>query len=123
MAYVPTTDDHLSGAACATAIPSLCAAADSVPGSRGDAKPGAPQSKHGGDVSIRVHTPDGADLTPALSGTTAGGDGELPYGTRVYAEERHVVDINVGFPKGTQLRQRGVAEGVTIKTGYRTAQP
>ncbi|MCG8480455.1 MAG: hypothetical protein MI724_15285 [Spirochaetales bacterium] len=56
----------------------------------------------------------------------SGGDGDGVSRTiesRVYAEERHVVDINVALPKGTRLRQKGSVQGVTIHTGYGTAKP
>ncbi len=69
---------------------------------------------------------DATDAAGVRLPKVTGGDGEgvgRTVESRVYNEERHVVDINVALPAGTRLRRRGSAHGVTIYTGYGTAKP
>ena len=98
-------------------------AASSVsPGSDGPSSTPKGAKTSGGAGVPGDGTAAGAPRLPKVSG----GDGDSLSHTiesRVYAEERHVVDINVALPKGTRLRQKGSARGVTIHTGYGTAKP
>lgn len=118
MSAVSTVFDALDRAAPG-APPAENAAAGSPPGASSDA------------AGVSSSSPASASPTGSAAGVTRlpkdlGGDAgglKRTIESRVYNEERHVVDINVALPPGTRVRRKGDAHGVTIHTGYGTAQP
>ena len=130
MSYEPPASvDAINNSAAGPAATTLFAAVDAVPQGGGPA--GTASSTQSTRVTV---TTNGTQVTDGAAPTDGAIQVAGPAGhyaditaqgdtSRVYAEERHIVDINVGLPKGTRVRQTGTAPGVTINTGYGTAKP
>lgn len=125
----PASVDAINNSAAGPAATTLFSAVDAAPqgGGPGGTAPSAQNTQvtvttNGSQVADGAGAPDGTIQVAGPTGHYAditASDGA----SRVYAEERHIVDINVGLPKGTRVRQTGTAPGVTINTGYGTAKP